>query len=168
MKLERGSTLIIAVVLTFVFTTVVVAVTNFSLSDIKLAQGAKESSYAFYAADTGLECALYYDLGQNEFFDNINSCSGSPQSCEFPVDCGEGEIDAYRATVSECPLPSGYDGCYMFTTNVDVGSNGRTYQSKVQYMYDLSGAVIIRSRGYNSNVSDSRRVERALEYTYTF
>lgn len=58
----RGFTLFYAVLVTSLLLALGLAVFNISLKELLLSSDARESQNALYAADTALECALYWDL----------------------------------------------------------------------------------------------------------
>lgn len=62
---QRGFALFIAVILSSVAAVVTLALTSLAYKSLILSSTARESQYAFYAADTALECALYWDAGKN-------------------------------------------------------------------------------------------------------
>jgi Tfp pilus assembly protein PilX len=60
-KREAGVALLIAVIFMSVMLAIGLALGSLSYKQQVLASGAIQSQYAFYAADAGLECALYGD-----------------------------------------------------------------------------------------------------------
>src|SRR3990167_4948503 len=64
---ERGFALLIATVLSSIALAVGLAVTDIVYRQVVLSSAAKQSQYAFYAADSALECALYFDQQQGTF-----------------------------------------------------------------------------------------------------
>jgi Tfp pilus assembly protein PilX len=64
---SRGFTLLIATIFMSVMLMFGLALASLSYKQQMLASSAIESQYAFYAADSGLECALYADQQQNLF-----------------------------------------------------------------------------------------------------
>src|SRR5580658_7382511 len=64
---QRGFALLIAVIFMSVMLSFGLALGALAYKQEVLASSAVESQYAFYAADAGLECALYADQVQNLF-----------------------------------------------------------------------------------------------------
>lgn len=62
MKNKKGISLLIAIVTTSILLVVSFVVANVALKQLVLAHLSQESQYAFYNADGGTECALYWDL----------------------------------------------------------------------------------------------------------
>jgi len=113
-----------------------------------IAGSAKGSVVAFYAADSGLECALYGDLVSKTFSTSsppatIN-CTGSNSNVTFQ--------------------PSGMSGTFKFNYQV---SSDACVSVTVQKL--SSGQTIISSFGENisdCSISSVRTVQRGLEVTY--
>lgn len=59
---QRGFTLFYAVLVASLMLAIGLAIFNITFKEFVLSSGARDSAGAFYAADTGLECALYWDL----------------------------------------------------------------------------------------------------------
>ena len=66
-RTNRGFALLIAVIFMSVMLAFGVALGSLAYKQQVLASSAVESQFAFYAADAGLECALYYDYQLNYF-----------------------------------------------------------------------------------------------------
>ncbi len=60
--LNSGSVLILALVLASILLSVGMGIANIAVKEIRLSSLGNESGIAFYTADTGAECALYWDL----------------------------------------------------------------------------------------------------------
>jgi Tfp pilus assembly protein PilX len=73
---NRGFTLLIAVILASVAIAVGVALSSIAYKSVRLSNVAQGSQYAFYAADSALECALYADQQLTAF--DYASHSGTP------------------------------------------------------------------------------------------
>ncbi len=58
---ERGFTLFYAVLVASLLLALGLAIFNITYKELILSSGARESAVAFYAADAGLECALFWD-----------------------------------------------------------------------------------------------------------
>ncbi len=64
---QRGFTLLIAVIFMTVMLSFGLALGSLGYKQITLSSTAKQSQYAFYAADAGLECGLYADQRDHLF-----------------------------------------------------------------------------------------------------
>lgn len=146
---EKGFILPFAVLLSGVILSIGLAVFNIILKEVILASSGRESQFAFYAADTGVECSLYWDSKYNIFPTSSDSvidmkgatCAGTP----IVFDSSIGTLDAATSTYTI------WNENYCI--KVTVAKYG--YNSKIE------------SEGYNTcNVLDPRRVERALRVLY--
>ena len=63
---SRGFALLVAIIFMSVMLAFGLALASFAYKQSVLATSAVQSQYAFYAADAGLECALYADQGENQ------------------------------------------------------------------------------------------------------
>jgi hypothetical protein len=64
---NRGFTLLIAIVVTGMLLLVSFVVANLALKQIIITYSGQESQYAFYNADSAVECAMYWDFKENMF-----------------------------------------------------------------------------------------------------
>ena len=75
---KNGFALIVAVIFMSVMLSFGLALSSLGYKQAVLASSALESQYAFYAADGGLECALYADQQQNLFAYTSNMSATAP------------------------------------------------------------------------------------------
>ncbi|MFA7193507.1 MAG: hypothetical protein WC087_01155 [Candidatus Paceibacterota bacterium] len=59
---EKGFALLFAVLVSVMVLAVGASIINIALKQVILSGAGRESQFAFYAANTGMECALYWDL----------------------------------------------------------------------------------------------------------
>ncbi len=84
---SRGFTLLISVIFMSVMLSFGLALGSLAYKQQVLASGAIASQYAFYAADTALECALYADQQQGlfayeKYHENISSVGIKSMTCD--------------------------------------------------------------------------------------
>lgn len=139
---KRGIVSLFAVVFLTIASTISVGVFTLLIGEFKLAGIQRESVKAFYAADAGIECALYWELRHDSF--NISESN--------EITCGEG-IDATvfvgNNVESAFTMPMQNGACAVVTVEKNV-----------------TGAITethIQSRGKNN--CDNPKVERAAEVT---
>lgn len=148
----RGFTLLIAVVLTSVLLSVGLALLDIAYKQIVLSSTARQSQYAFYAADSAMECALYWDQKQNAF------------SYSAP-------LSTIRCNATDIPLTSSVSGSVRTTTFSIPCPGGSLAQVTI---YKTNGAACsgtatscLYSNGYNAcSPTDPRRIERGLKVFY--
>jgi Tfp pilus assembly protein PilX len=185
---SRGYTLLFAVIVSVLVLSIAAFILSISRKEAILASSARDSIYAFYAADSGLECAV-------ENLANLATSSAG----SFTIMCGGKPI-----TVTQNPpgtAPGGAASAFgtstfsMLTGTGSVfgapgSSNSQSTQSgaascastSVSYDYQpgsgsvaTSTLVSVEVRGYNigwdgigtCNITGPRKVERALLYTVT-
>ena len=155
---NKGYTLLFAVLVSSLVLAIGISILNVSKKEFLLASSARESVTAFYAADTGIECAAYHDDSARDRFSAANFASG--------VNCAGNH---FNITVDSSVL--GTD-VYTYDMNLDNGSCAIVEVIKVIFPVI---ATNIRSSGYNMgwNSANSRcenpsprRVERVLYYSY--
>lgn len=146
----RGFTLLIAVVLSSVIVSVSLALLDITYKQVTLASAAAQSQYAFYNADTALECALYFDQKSNAF-DYYTPLSSSS------ITCAELPVQDYATSLS---------GGVISTTFTLPCANGGS-RGNVTVRKSSTGATSIFANGYNTcTVDDVRRIERGIKATY--
>lgn len=159
-KLNKGFVMLFAVTISSIILAMAIGVANIALKEVKFGTSAEDTNKAFFAADTGAECALFHDklVGSSFPIDGV----GAPTY----IDC-----NFYPFTVS-------------FTGTSDTGSydfvipgawftlgQGDTSCSKVNVFKDKSVSpmlVVVTSKGYNigdvaCNSTNPNRVERELK-----
>lgn len=158
---ERGVAILFSVLLTSVLLAVAVGIANVSYREQVFSLEARDSSKAFFAADTGVECGLLYDK-EGVF---ASTTPASPSSCHGTV-----------------PVISSSGTFYDFS--LDFASTGTCARVFVEKAHDPDGAgplasdhTEIRSYGYNlrtngttglcpATTSALRTVNRALRIYY--
>ena len=153
-KNNRGFVILFAVTLSSILLAIALGVANIALKEVKFGTSAKNTNNAFFAADTGAECALFYD-----------KLSGS----SFPIEGPATPINCASATITPSFSGTSDTGSYDFKIT-SLGSLGASC-AKVNVFKDKSVTprlVAITSNGYdvgdaNCNSTNSNRVERELK-----
>ena len=150
---SRGFTILFAVLIGSLLLSLGIFIAHLSLKEIVLSAAGKNSETAFFAADTGIECALYFDFRVGGTFPKSNEESMPPS-----VDCNGGNnplalvgSPTSSAATSTFTLSFAPSGCAIVTV-------GKT----------VSGSTVIESRGRNDCGAgvNPGRVERALRVRY--
>ena len=146
---RSGFVILFAVTLAAILLSIALGVSNIALREIKFGTSAKDTNEAFFAADTGVECALF-----NDKFD----------SNSFIEEGGSGNVSCLGGSIS-------LNRSYPFWDFVvpELG-NDRQSCAKVTVDKNTSTTIII-SKGYNigdenCNSTNPDRVERQLEVRY--
>ena len=148
---HRGFTLLFAVLIGSLLFTLGVSIANIALKEIVLSAAGKDSERAFFSADTGTECALYWDRRQGAFPDHQG-----PQPAD--ISCAGSTV---TPTVTQA---NGSGATSQFTLNTAVYCAIVT----VAKTRAPATATVIESRGRSDcGLGDNpARVERALRVTY--
>lgn len=126
-NLQSGYALFTSILLTGTLIVIAYATTNFSLKQLLLTTSGAESHTAFYVADSGVECAMYWDIknGATSAFD-----PGAPAAT---VSCGGasnvvtsvgGAAAVNVALGKSASQSSTYDGLTGASNGVDGDTNG--------------------------------------------
>lgn len=163
MRQDKGFTILISVVVTSIMLLVSFVIINVSLKQVLMSSAGVESQYAFYNADSGADCAVYWDLKR------LNN-GLSPFSTTTPgsISCGGVTVTTGSQTVNTVPSQQSLVGgggepnpTSIFQLNYQKGC------AIVSVTKRVDGYTTIDSRGYNNcNVSAIRRYERGIKLTY--
>ncbi len=166
---EGGFAMLFAVLTSSVLLSIGLSIFNLTIKELALSSSGRESQAAFYAADSGVECALYWDVKGGDIFatssDARTPSPANPQCAGQFINITPNSQTSNSASTefSFAPIdsvPALNDPCSLVT---------------VQKQSD--GSTRITSRGYNVGYSDngtsnkclgddSFKVERALLITY--
>ncbi|MEK7201273.1 MAG: hypothetical protein AAB737_01395, partial [Patescibacteria group bacterium] len=147
----RGFTLLIAVILSSVLVSVGLALLDISYKQVLLASTATQSQYAFYNADSALECALYWDQKNNAF--DYSSPLGASN-----IICGNLTVTGYSVTTPSAGVKN---------TTFVIPCAGSGSAGTVTIQKNSTGDTSVYASGYNScDGTDIRRIERGLKATY--
>ncbi len=129
---------------------------NIAIKEIVLSSSGRESQLAFYAADSGGECAVYWDIRHPNFSSSVFATSSQSAIPSSGVNCAGKDI-ASDWTVSTSPS----SGVTTFSISLSNGSCTTVVVTK------QSNTTKIESRGLNTcNTSNPRRLERGLRISY--
>jgi hypothetical protein len=144
----RGMTLLVTLLVVAVLVSASTAIYAIAYRQVVFSSSARESGKSFFAADTGLECAMYWDLKKNVF---------SEGGASLTTECDSVDVEW---TLN--PNDGGDDPFYE--ANIDFSNGTCAYVTLTQTRDETR----VESRGYNlpcSSTSD-RKLERALRATY--
>lgn len=158
---QRGIALYIAITVTGALVLVSYAIIEIALKQISISSIGRDSQQAFYAADTGAECAIYWDI-------------------KNPTSPGRSAFATSTAQNITCNYDPATPAVNPTNANMPVGNTAtstfRMYFSPDPYCADVvvgksySGNTLkttIESRGYNTcDTTAPQRVERAVRISY--
>jgi len=146
---QSGYALLTSIILTATLSLIAYAVANIALRQLSITTTNVESHNAFYTADSGLECAMFWDVKNPS---NTSYSAFDPNISQTSITCGGSTVLPTRVT-------SGTDVITSF--QIPVGSS-----CAIVYVTKGAGnATTIESRGYNT-CGIGPRFERAIRMTY--
>jgi hypothetical protein len=158
MKNNKGITLLVSLITVSMLALVSFVVVNVALKQLIIGYGNQESQYAFYNADGGIDCAIYWDLQKNgnpSPFDPYTTLPYSPtprcnnQNLTFLTPTPPPVVSGYSTTTFQANL---LKGCIIVDVVKKVG---------------LATTTKVDSRGYNTCTGGAlRRYERGVEIRY--
>lgn len=153
---RRGFTLLISILLATVAVTLGVSLLDISYKQLILASTAKQSQFSFYAADTAMECALYFDQ-------QLNAFSYTSPLAASNIICNQLTATSFSNT----PFPQGSGASQHRKTTYSLPCpDGGTSAQVTVYKYS-NASTTIYANGYNTcSATDPRRVERGLKVSY--
>lgn len=183
---NRGFTLLFAVLISSMVLIVGASIITIALKQNYLSGTARDSQYAFYASNSGLECAMYWDLvgiaGQAPIF-----ATSSQSDLDYSdIDDIRSSITCAGATIIDSGSEPSENNCLNGNIYEDTGwciettANSATSKFRIQlqgvpYCADVyvteamvggNSVTTIESMGYNTCDTDFRRVERGLRIVY--
>lgn len=174
---RRGFTIFFAMLVSSLALAVGLAIFDLTVRELELSSTATQSQYAIYAADTGIDCALYWD----------SKCptSGGPTYCTK----SGGSAFATSSASGQPPTPSNLlcnsqdiTSAWTVTTGGSLATT--TFTMSVSAISQVSGTTTcatidvgkftnagvlyttIVSHGFNTCTTGITRVERTLQVTY--
>lgn len=182
---NKGMTLFIAVTIMGVLLFISFAVVNIAIKGSLFATSGRDSQFAFYAADAGLECALYWDskyiisyIDSNPIYGSIFATSSySGEISSRTIYCAEsGVVSGQNLYGTTSPPVVGRIGLggdtnptsiFSFLMEPGVVSSPCAVVTVRKYYSGSNLMTYIKSRGYNTcDTSHPRRLERGVEVTY--
>ncbi|HEY5383437.1 MAG TPA: hypothetical protein VIJ88_02700 [Candidatus Paceibacterota bacterium] len=169
---KRGFTLFFALLVASLALAIGLAIYDITVRELTLSEVATESQYAIYAADSGAECALYWE---NKYKD-IN---GSP------LNGGSGSAFATSSTDTQIPTTGGGIICNgqdiivagswpqiadanAATTTFTIAGATAQAPCTVVYVYKsgFPSVTNVISHGYNTCTAGSLQLERVFKVSY--
>ena len=169
---HRGFALLFAVLAASVLLSIGLSIFNLTVKELSLSAYGRESQFSFYAADSGAECALYWDIKGNAGATFATSTTYSGVS-PYQISCG-GTILVLSKTSSDA-----HDATTTFSMSLPPNDgSGKVYcaavvVSKSDPNGDGLSNTNINSSGYNVCNSSAvptwgnpNLVERTLNVSY--
>ncbi len=140
---KKGFTLLFAVLTASLILAISISILTISIKESRLSGIARESQLAFYAADAGVECVLYWDIVWDAF-----------------------NLDPETQSIM-CVGQTNVVGSASGFSNFTLTFPGKDYCVNIEVERRAGPTTVIRSRGNNTcDVNSPRRVERAIIVNY--
>ncbi len=156
---QKGFTLLFASLVGALLLSLGIATFNIVLRELNLSSAVRESRAAFYAADSGWECAFYHDRKRPAVFATSTDSRSIPQTttirCRNILLNVSSAREAFSA-VSSFRMPLDGNACAEVTVQKDDENRDRISTTKIE------------SRGRNDCITSVNpdRVERAIRVEY--
>ena len=159
---KKGFTLLVSSLIASLMLVVGLAIFNISFKEIQLSITARDSQLAFYAADAGLECALYWDFAHPTFPESVFATSTNYLGTVNPsIVCAGADISS-TWDISN-PSPTINSATTRFTVSL---ANGTCALVSIEKSGSPS-VTRVESRGQTlCGTNSPRRIERALRAKY--
>lgn len=172
---KAGFTLFIALVVTGLLLAIGFSIGNIVFKQIVLASTGKESQLAFFAADSGAECALFWDRkdsgGVSVIDGSFATSSLITQGISTDISCGGQYISV---TGRDVDVVTQRDATTTFSVDFSKVAGQTEYRACARVTVIKSGPYTqIDSRGYNTffnegdcDISNPRTLERGIQLNY--
>jgi len=169
---QAGFTILVAVVTASILLIIAMSIGGIALKEQVLSGSGKESQIAFYAADTGMECALFWDMKGNvsafvpdasgNLQDQTINCNGAPITAKYlPID-GTSKY-SYSFMENNLTSDSNMACAQVIVTKTKysgtVDNDGNTVAPNKIY-------TTINAYGYNTCAASFNRMERGILANY--
>ena len=181
---NKGYTLLFAVIVSVLVLSIAAFILSVSRKQAILSSSARDSIYAFYAADSGLECAIENLSNWSNPANSVPSsitCAGQSQAVGGDSAKATGTSTFWMKTNGDYSLSSqnqsGISSCASTSVAWVQTSPGQPAQMAADGVTVIKAAVpptyqiVVETRGYNigwngtsSSLTGPRKVERALRY----
>ena len=168
-KGQAGFTLLLAAIAASIALTLGTSIFSISAKQVQLSSIGRDSQYAFYAADTAAECALYWDI-RFGFFG-----TSTPPDPQEQYTCGSQVINASGRPAANDPTP------YPYTVTTQLELNGRCVNiSVLKCQGTISSAgvctlappairTLVHADGFNTScaqIGSLQALQRSVELRY--
>ncbi|MDP4020966.1 MAG: hypothetical protein Q8P58_02930 [Candidatus Adlerbacteria bacterium] len=172
---KRGFTAFFAVLVASLALAIGLSIYELLIRELELSQTARESQYAIYAADTGAECALYWDLNYSDSDGSAFATSSLDTSVGSGMTCNGQNIVIGAAPLNTPWTTDTPPRTSTSATTVFVISLGTTVEDPYAIVTVEKEATSpgnpsstkVTSQGRNTYSSTGQvQIERALEVNY--
>ncbi|MFA6095589.1 MAG: hypothetical protein WC767_01990 [Candidatus Paceibacterota bacterium] len=169
---KRGFAMLFAVLVSSVLLSIGLSIFNLTVKELTLSSSGRESQFAFYAADSGAECALYWDFKASSpvmFATSSGSQTGNWRDSTIDSNAPSCVSASLVGSMKAPTVIGPSSATTQFSFQIPSGAATPYYVEVLVKKLVVNGLITtkIDSRGYNtSDINDSNRVERALRVCY--
>jgi Tfp pilus assembly protein PilX len=164
-KLVCGFTILFAVIVSSLILALGLGIVAITMKEVKLSGAGRDSQLAFYAADSGLECAMYYDIVKYGFATSSSlvglpsiTCNGNSLTVDPGLPTPDSATSTFRMYME-------YAGAVP--SSIPVVGKPCADVAVIKYVDTGQAKTKIDSRGYNTcDENNSRRLERGYSVEY--
>lgn len=170
---QDGFALLFSVLISSLLLTIGLSIFSIALKELSISTNTQRSLHAFYAADSGRECVMYYDfkvLNKIPTIEIENLVSGDYNPT---ISCAGGDVDSSTVGDNPAALVKTTFEPFAILSSEDKGSNTQVSITK-QKNVPKDGVMLcgekpvvcttVVATGWDSDNGD--RVERAIEESY--
>lgn len=166
-KKTKGFTLLFAVIISSLLLSIGVAILDLALKQFSLSSTGKNSQVAFYAADNGLECGLFWDRNASGVSAaSVFATSSQSGNQTGAVNC-DGVISTSTVTADATDATSTF---WIYYSNTTHSSAPCAYVQVIKTGSSTSAtteATTVNSSGYDiCNSANPTITERSIESNY--
>jgi hypothetical protein len=149
---QAGFTLLYALVVIGLLLSVGSSVFGIMIKELKISQTGQESQIAYYVAESGVECALFWGLTEDIFR------SGGAFTCNWDDTVND---DNVFSVTTNC------DAVCQFRINFREDASDTHYPCALVTVNTSAPKTVVQSRGYNTCAPNfPRRVERGVQAVF--
>lgn len=167
---QKGFTLTFAILVGALLLSIGISMANLALKELALSSIGKESRSAFYAADSGIECAIFWDV-HGRYIDPDWYISGQPINDDYEAGSPRPETRFFfdseethppSNTKIQCGDKLAIDGTPVNLPNITVAfesfpsfdSDGNYYKSTFRVDYNDNSCALVEVRKYYNAFDD--------------
>lgn len=154
LKKDKGFAMLFTVLVISIILAIALGIADLTFKQTLLSSLARDSQLAFYQADAGVECGMYYDLqgslGRGTTVDGAGGTAGAPNQ----FTCG-------THTMTLVPGQS-YPDYFLYQ------EDSPSTQPCFSVTFDKTDRLkfVVSARGFSTCTSTAQQVERGLEVRY--
>lgn len=175
---NKGFTLFYALLVSSLALAIGASIFDITVREIQLSNAATQSQYAVYVADSGAECALYWDSKYVNAATNNNGGSGSAfatsstdslsTATSASLLCNGADVTITTAPAFWSVTSNAIAATTTFTVNGTLIASKNQTPCAIVYVAKVGNPSIttITAHGYNTCVAGPLQLERVFQVTY--